>query len=382
MSDMGQLPEKYFHPGTVRAVLSDPVSNREGVSKIVISRVQDFLQAERFEGRQAFHENLTDEQAGDLIARSLGKDFRQYNAWDEAFQYSVRITAKGKWLYRKKELRQAPSAKKEHNRTKKYLLPEGSVVAPLVDMGVFTPDGRIVKAMYDKYRQINRFIEIIDDELENWPPDKLLNIVDFGCGKSYLTFILYYYLTELKKLKVAMTGLDLKADVIKSCSATARKYGYDNLIFALGDISGYQSPVPVDMVICLHACDTATDYALYNAVRWNARYIFAVPCCQHEFNRQMKSERLSLLTRYGIIQERMAALMTDAIRADLLTCCGYKTQVLEFVDLSHTPKNLLIRAVKASLPQAVRDRALNEVNALTGEFGLSPTLQRLLAESP
>lgn len=236
--------------------------------------------------------------------------------------------------------------------------------------------------MYDKYKQINRFIEIVDDAAQALTKEaqgRELTIIDFGCGKSYLTFILYYYFTVIKGTGVKMIGLDLKEDVIANCNQVAKKYGYEGLSFQLGDINGFQWEGPVDMVITLHACDTATDYALYNAIGWGTKMIFSVPCCQHELNGQLESEDLSLLTRYGIIQERFAALLTDSIRANLLEYCGYKTQVLEFVDLSHTPKNLLIRGMKKkSLDREYCEKILNETKRSMDAFHVRPALYELL----
>lgn len=174
-----------------------------------------------------------------------------------------------------------------------------------------------------------------------------------------------------------MIGLDLKEDVINKCNEIAKRYEYNNLHFEMGDINGFKYNNKVDMVITLHACDTATDYALYNAVSWNTDMIFSVPCCQHEFNASIKSDDLSIITKYGIIKERMSALMTDAVRANLLECAGYKTQLVEFIDFTHSPKNILIRAAKAKVSKEKRNKALKEVENLMKEFNLNPTLYNL-----
>lgn len=302
------------------------------------------------------------------------------NAWSKDKEYSVSVSKKKKVLFRAKtsktpcDLPWQPA----HNRVKNYILPEGRVIPPLVDMGIFTAQGKVVRSMYDKYRQINRFIELIDDVIKK-ESNTHLNIIDFGCGKSYLTFILYYYLTEIRNLSVDIIGLDLKEDVIRKCQAAADKYGYDHLRFELGDINGFSCPFDVDMVITLHACDTATDYALYNAAAWNARMIFSVPCCQHELNKQIDTDRFSLFTRYGIVSERFCALMTDAIRANLLEYSGYNAQLLEFIDFAHTPKNILIRAVQnPGKSLSARQNALEEARRVMDEFHVNPTLYRLL----
>lgn len=275
----------------------------------------------------------------------------------------------------------APKAQTDQNRSKNYLLPDNTVVPPLVDMGVMTPSGAVRKDMYDKFKQINRFLECIDDCIrdENLG-DKEFNIIDFGCGKSYLTFIVYYYFSEIKHIPVRMTGLDLKEDVIAFCNGLAEKYGYDKLHFIAGDIAKYDMSEPVDMMISLHACDTATDYALYNAIARGVRFILSVPCCQHELNTNADFGKMSVLNDSGILRERAASLFTDGIRAKMLTYCSYKTQLMEFVDLSHTPKNILIRAKKALIPESTRQKALMDAEELLEILNTEQTLHKLLIE--
>lgn len=374
---------KSFSNEIYRCILSNPAAGDRPYQKIVINRQPNGYQLEKYTNTQVFHERLATTQLVGFLTAELSGNFRQYNGWDSAREYTLRVSNKGKVLCGSSATeKSAPKAEATHNREKNYIIAEGSVIEPLVDMGIFTPEGRVVRSMYDKYRQINRFVEMIDDEVGRLDPTKPLTVIDFGCGKSYLTFVLYYYLTQLKNIPVTMIGLDLKQDVIEKCNQTARRYGYSGLRFELGNINGYQFAGKVDMVITLHACDTATDYALYNAMRWGARLIFSVPCCQHELNGQMASDKLSILTRYGIVRERTAALMTDAIRANLLESCGYRTQLLEFIDLAHTPKNILIRAVKGSKNGAAVGKALAEAEALMAEFHLQPTLYSLIKKTP
>lgn len=364
----------------VKIVLSNVADKEQRIQKVQIEKKEKHFQIAQYSDKQVFHKNVDEEELISFCIEELGVNFLQLNAWMLRGEASLKLTKKRKLLFDIKKADNSALADevRDNNRKKNYILEEGRVIEPLIDMGIFTKEGRIVSSMYDKFKQINRFIEIIDDELKK----KIithLNIIDFGCGKSYLTFIVYYYLTEIKKIKVNMIGLDLKQDVIKKCNNAAKKYGYENLSFELGDINGYSAPFKVDMVITLHACDMATDFALYNAVNWGAGYIFSVPCCQHELNAQIKSETFSLMTRYGIIKERFSALVTDAIRGNLLEYMGYNVNLLEFVDLSHTPKNILIRAVKnPNKAENVKLRAMDEVKRMMEEFGLSQALYRMI----
>ena len=364
----------------VKIVLSNVADKEQRIQKVQIEKKEKHFQIAEYSDKQVFHKNVDEEELISFCIEELGVNFLQLNAWMLRGEASLKLTKKRKLLFDIKKADNSALADevRDNNRKKNYILEEGRVIEPLIDMGIFTKEGKIVSSMYDKFKQINRFIEIIDDELKK----KIithLNIIDFGCGKSYLTFIVYYYLTEIKKIKVNMIGLDLKEDVIRKCNKAAKKYGYENLSFELGDINGYSAPFKVDMVITLHACDMATDFALYNAVSWGAGYIFSVPCCQHELNAQIKSEKFSLMTRYGIIKERFSALVTDAIRGNLLEYMGYNVNLLEFVDLSHTPKNILIRAVKnPNKAESVKLRAMDEVKRMMEEYGLNQALYRMI----
>ena len=364
----------------VKIVLSNVADKEQRIQKVQIEKKEKHFQIAEYTDKQVFHKNVDEEEFISFCIKELGVNFLQLNAWMLGGEASLKLTKKRKLLFDIKKADNSALADevRDNNRKKNYILEEGRVIEPLIDMGIFTKEGKIVNSMYDKFKQINRFIEIIDDELKK----KIithLNIIDFGCGKSYLTFIVYYYLTEIKKIKVNMIGLDLKEDVIRKCNNAAKKYGYENLSFELGDINGYSAPFKVDMVITLHACDMATDFALYNAINWGAGYIFSVPCCQHELNAEIKSETFSLMTRYGIIKERFSALVTDAIRGNLLEYMGYNVNLLEFVDLSHTPKNILIRAVKnPNKAENVKLRAMDEVKRMMDEFGLSQALYRMI----
>lgn len=375
---MQNAVKKIVDADVFKIIISNPTEKSNSFRKIVIEKKKNGFQSSKYTDKQVFHDNFKADALFNYLCETVLEKYKQINAWSDGKEHILLISKKGACSYKTKKHETVDTSLSENNRQKNYILEEGSVIAPLVDMGIFTPDGKIVKAMYSKYKQINRFLEIIDDEIKGCGK-KEFNIIDFGCGKSYLTFILYHYFTSVAKIKVNMIGLDLKKDVIIKCNDAAKKYGYNDLRFELGDINGYKAPFDVDMVISLHACDTATDFALYNAINWNAKYIFSVPCCQHELNEQIDPSDLKILSRYGIVKERFCALATDAIRGNLLEYCGYKAQLLEFVDLDHTPKNILIRAVKRqSTSKQTKENAINEINTLINEFKFKPTLYDLL----
>lgn len=389
MSDLQSLFTDCLNETLIRVILSNP-SSKDGVIKIcarpVLKNKSLLFQIEEYTKTQVFHKNLTAGDAGSYLTGKLSSDassqtaeFKNALVETKSFTANVLVSKKGTITIKKKmnTSTKQPKISLSHNRKKKYILEEGIPVPFLIDLGVMTQNGSIVNAHYDKFRQINRFLEYIEDILPSLPTGRELRILDFGCGKSYLTFAIYYYLKVLKGYPVRITGLDLKEDVIRHCNELAVKYGYDKLEFLCGDIAYYDGCSQVDMVVTLHACDTATDYALAKAVGWGAKVILSVPCCQHELNKQMKNDLLSPVLHYGILKERMAALMTDGLRAQILEANGYRTQILEFIDMAHTPKNLLIRAVYNG--HCADNKA--QINELLAAFDVNPTLYRLLCKN-
>lgn len=387
MEELKILLQKILNKDLQQIILSNsrhPEQTQKVKIRPVLIREDLLFQETAYRGTQAFHENFTAEQLTDRICTALQEQFRQGEFSAKTLQATVLVSKKGKLTLKVKNSGKAPrtAASEEeelqalaHNRTKHYILEEGKPVDFLVGLGVQTPDGRVTRARFDKFRQINRYLEFIEDVIDELPKDRTIRIIDFGCGKSYLTFAMYYYLHELQHRDIQVTGLDLKTDVIQHCNELAEKLGYDRLKFERGDISTYEGTDVADMVVTLHACDLATDYALDKAVKWGARVILAVPCCQHELNRQIKCDPLKPVLKYGIIKERVAALLTDALRANLLEQQGYETQILEFIDMEHTPKNLLIRAVKKN---GMRPKKSADIGTVEELLHVAPTLEKLL----
>lgn len=391
--------ELFLNESLERILLSNPtdseVMSKSRLRPLLMKGVLTF-QAEEQVGKQAFHRNMNREETIEYVTELLRGRFRQGEIVSALGSAVVLVSKKGKVRVKIKrnqaqtrggsqsekegaaagQTRMQPGSRMmEHNRKKRYILEEGRAVPFLMDLGVMTKDGKIVNSRYDKYRQINRFLEFIEDILPSLNQERETRIIDFGCGKSYLTFAMYYYLKVLKGYPVRITGLDLKQDVIDHCNRISCRYGYDTLEFCQGDIASYEGTEVVDMVVTLHACDTATDFALAKAVNWGAKVILSVPCCQHELNAQIENQLMKPILQYGLIKERMAALYTDAIRAQVLEYSGYRTQILEFIDMEHTPKNILIRAVR----QGKRKDNGEAIKELMEFLGIHPSIVKLLA---
>lgn len=408
MRELQELLEQVLNQELIQMILSNTRDAAQGEKlkiRPVLIKGQLYFQETLYRGEKVFHTNYPREEMKRRLEACLEKEglFRQAQIVCQSMDAVVLVSKKGAVSVKKKrkmteqntepgqdtsikennaikgntERNETASLRKlSHDRVKQYILREGQPVDFLIDLGVQTPDGRICKSRYDKFRQINRYLEFIEDILDKLPTDRCIRIIDFGCGKSYLTFAMYYYLRRLQGRDIQVTGLDLKEDVIRHCGELARKLHYDGLDFEQGDISSFQGADKVDMVVSLHACDKATDYALEKAVKWGASVIMAVPCCQHELNGQISCDTLRPILKYGVIKERMAALVTDALRAGLLEQNGYDTQILEFIDMEHTPKNLMIRAVKTSGMRP--GRTSSSIEKVTEFLHVNPTLKELL----
>lgn len=363
-----------------KIVFSSKRDKNSDVSKVTLrpfmSKKGMLWQAERIKGAQAFHENLTTEELLSLIDSDLRHGFSQccLTAEGTTLHYTI-FPDKTKRKLTGNEIK--VSEVKSHNKEKKYILSQGENIPTLVDLGVFTEDFKVVKSKYDKFRQINRFIEIVDDAFREFNKNEV-TILDFGCGKSYLTFIIYHYFTVIRKVKATVIGYDLKEDVVKHCNEIAEKYGYENLKFYVNDVTkGELYEGDVDMVITLHACDIATDFALFHALENKVKYIFSVPCCQHEICSSIKKGGdFDILLEHGLLKERFSALLTDSIRADILKKCGYNVDVIEFVDFAHSPKNLMLRCKLAK----VQKPDLSDIEKLCNNYGFTQKLYELISK--
>ena len=364
-----------------KAVFSQPIDSTDYTKitvRAVTIRAQAGFQVEQLRDNKAFHRNLTPEELLKLVQQELEGRYRQVLLVtpEQSSQYCLKVNGS----YKKSVSAGVPmpAASRSHNREKSYILKEGENIPALVDLGVFTPDMKIVRAKYDKYKQINRFIELVDQAFRDYKKDEIC-ILDFGCGKSYLTFILYYYFSVKRGLKATIIGYDLKADVVERCGKIAEKYGYTGLEFVHADVSrDVLTDRKIDMIVTLHACDTATDFALHYAITKGADFIFSVPCCQHEINAGIhRGGDLDILLRHGIIQERLSALLMDSIRAAVLEDMGYQVDMIEFIDFDHSPKNLMIRARRGGKKSTA---GREEAQRLAERYGFTQKLLELCGE--
>lgn len=355
-----------------KIIVSNP--SRDDYKKIIVTKViikdDIMLKHELFTKTQSFVKNYSFKDIEEVLMRDM-KEFRQIEIWTSNVYYAFKITSKGKVLSTKKNINTKldPTT---INKEKNYIIKEGMVCPPLIDLGVMNPDGKIIKSHMDKYRQINKYLEILDSTIMY---EEKLNIVDFGCGKSYLTFIVYYYLTIIKKIDVNIIGLDLKDDVIKKCNEIKNKYGYKNINFVNKDIKEFSELDKIDLIMTLHACDVATDFALYHAIRLKAKYIFSVPCCQKEINKQIRKDSFGIISKYGLLKERMSAILTDSIRANILEYYGYRVNVCEFIDFDASPKNVMIKAKKTT--SEYNEKIKEEIDKTLKEYSIHQMLYDL-----
>lgn len=369
----------------LQATLSQPrrkdgsIASKTIVRAVLLKNALHF-QFEYHSDNKVLHENVDKSLTSSKLVSLIEENYRQVLFKTGQEEVQLLLSKKGKAAMRsQKAAGKVQQTDLRHNRQKQRVLEEGTAVSFLVELGIMAPDGTVRAKKQDKYRQINRFLEMVSDILPALPADRPLTIVDFGCGKSYLTFALYHLLAVQQSREISIIGLDLKADVIAFCSRLARKLGYDKLKFLAGDIADYEDLQRADMVVTLHACDTATDAALAKAVRWGACVIMSVPCCQHELFRQIENEALSPLLSHGLLKERFSALATDAARGKLLEAAGYKVQMLEFIDAGHTPKNIMIRATR-SQRQGKASALWQEYLRYKELLHITPALEKMLFE--
>jgi len=384
MQDIAELMEKVINEETIiKATFSgirnksEKTFNKVTIKKVIIKN-EEKHQFEYFYDKNVEHKNLNNNEAVSEMCQFIETYFKQAVINTVEHDYQILVSKKGVPKILKK-----PATRKfeelSHNKKKNYILNEGEKTPFLIELGIMTAQGKIVNAKYDKFKQINRYLELVSDCIPYLDKNKTIRIIDFGCGKAYLTFALYDYLVLKMGYNVEIVGLDLKENVIKFCSDLAQKLNYDDLRFEQGDIKGFQEFEDVDMVISLHACNTATDEALAKAVNWGAKVILAVPCCQHELLKKIKNEKMIPMMKYGILKEKLATLITDSLRANVLEIMGYRTQVIEFIDMEHTPKNVMIRAFFEDISNTAK--VIKQYNDFKSEWQISPYIEEAFGKN-
>lgn len=364
----------------IKAIISNP-RNKSNITKVTIKpiTIKSFymLQFISFDGKKEFHENISLNDLESMLSKTISL-YKQIQIYTVNNDYQCLLNKKLVANIKKQKPSQAMPDSISHNKEKNYILNDKIAANFWTRLDIMDKSGKIKPSKYDKYKQINKYLEFIEGCISDLPKDNI-RIIDFGCGKSYLTFALYYYLTNILNKKVTVVGLDLKEDVIKLCNKLADDLGFENLHFQVGDIGKYTTNERIDMVVSLHACNTATDFALQKAINWGSKVILAVPCCHNEAYTQIKNEDLIPILKHGILKEKIAALITDGLRAQLLESCGYKVNVMEFIDVEHTPKNVLIKAVLDSTVQK-NENAYEKYTVACNKLNLDLTLNKLLEQ--
>lgn len=366
----------------VKMILSAKRKKSQSLEKVIIRpvKIQDEIgyQIEYVEKKKVTHENINKNQLASKAFEIFAENFKQANIFTQAEDIQI-LASK----IEKARITSKPATKGlkpldlDHNRTKKYIIPNHEPCDFLMRLGVMNQRGNVVPTAYSKFRQINRYLEIVDDIFPYLPKDKTIKVIDFGCGKAYLTFALYYYLRKIKNKDVEIIGLDLKKDVINFCNSVAEDLGYNELKFLMGDIADYTED-NADLVVTLHACDTATDYALINAVKWNTKVILSVPCCQHELFKQIDNEIHNPMLKYGILKDRLTEYLTDGLRGLKLESKGYDVSMIEFTSLEHTARNIMIKAIRVGSPTSKKSlKAQEEYEKLCQFYHVSPTIDKL-----
>lgn len=354
----------------ISITISNKKYNEYNYDKVTVVQLEDLYQITKYTNTQAFHTNVEEKELVDLLLPIIN-NYKQIDGKTEKGNYNIRINKRNNVLRRFNEVNNK-SISKSHNRKKNYIIGDYENMMILKDLDIITQENTIAAPMRDKFRQINKYVELVDDLISKDKIEKL-KIVDFGSVKSYLTFVLYHYLTYTRKIDTEIVGVDLKESVIKDNINLAQKYNYEKLSFVYGDINDIEVD-DVDMVISLHACDIATDYALNKALEWESKYIIAVPCCQNELYKQLKSNSFSGMIKYGVVKERISAIITDTVRANVLEYSGYNTQVIEYIDSDHSLKNLMIRA---KFTNYIDKSALDNIINLQKEFNFKQKLLEL-----
>ncbi len=374
------INEKVKNDEIIKITMSNNKNKNSEFSKITIQPINKktyvMYQISYFFGTQVKHENITN-GVTEKILTLINLGYKQTDINTKTCNIKVLTNKKGTHKIITKQLENKSNIQNSHNKHKNYTIPENEPINFLIELNIMNKDGYVFSEKRKKFKQINKFLEMLESINDNINDNSY--IVDIGCGKSYLTFAAYYYFNIIKNKNVNIVGLDLKEDVVKNCTDLSKKLNYKNIEFHCIDIKDFKFTNDIDLCISLHACNTATDYALYNSIIWNAKVILSVPCCQHELFQQIDENALKPMLKHGIFKERFCAMLTDTLRSLILEKHGYKSNIIEFIDIEHTPKNTMIKAIKKqNVSKDFVNKKNDEINDIVSTFKVSPTLLNLL----